>query len=212
MFRIFFNFWQRWYLVDDLWYVRLDFWNITRRPIKWYDVLNTRINSKICICDLCVGIGRWAIGSAVQVTLGDFGWHVILHWFISPGLFISFLRYLTWHILGFHHSRAWFLYTYVLLFSGKLYGFYGDGLLCSEKRNVFSKNFVLTQSRFLFFAPPGFSCWKFISTRILGESQYRWLSLRVWSLPTLLYFTYALTSRVKWIHPCSQHTLFFRYF
>ena len=29
--------------------VQSDIWNITRRPIKWDDVLITRINSKICI-------------------------------------------------------------------------------------------------------------------------------------------------------------------
>ena len=136
----------------------------------------------------CAGIGRWVIGSTVQVMFGDSGWHVILHWFISPGLLISFLRYLTWHILDFHYSRAWFLYTYVLLFSGKLYGFYSEGFLCSKKEKCVFKNFVFAHSRFLFFAPPGFRCWKFVSTRIFGESQYRWLPLRVRPLPTLLYF------------------------
>ena len=42
-------FWQRLSLTDDLRDIPLNFWNITRRPIKWDDVLITRINLKICI-------------------------------------------------------------------------------------------------------------------------------------------------------------------
>lgn len=75
------------------------------------------------------------------------------------------------------------------------------------KRKMFSKTLFLPTHVFLFCAPPGFSCWKFVSTRILDESMYRWLPLRVWSLPTLLYFTYALTSCVKWVHSRSQRIL-----
>ena len=65
---------------------------------------------------------------------------------------------MTWYILSFHYSRAWFLYTYVLLFSGKLYGFYGEGLLFLEREMVL-KSFGFAHSHFLFCAPPGFNCW-----------------------------------------------------
>ena len=57
----YFYFWQRWCLWDDLNDVYSDFWNITRRPIKWEDVLITRINSKISISVFILSIQEFKV-------------------------------------------------------------------------------------------------------------------------------------------------------
>ena len=142
---------------------------------------------------------------------GHIRWLRLAYYFtliFTPGLHISVLkRYDTTYLVLL--SLCIVLYIYIVLFSGNYTGFTARGY--NVFRRFLLKLYFQAHSP-LFFAPPGFSCWKFVTTRILGESQYRWLPLRVWSLPTLLYFIYALTSRVKWVHSLSQHNLVFRHF
>ena len=103
--------------------------------------------------DLCAGIFVEMWIWAIQVTLGDSGWHIICidlyHmayifycWDIRHGIFVNFV------ILSMS-------VVYIcILFSGKLYRFYGEGLLRFKDKVVF-KNFVFAHSHFLLRVPPG---------------------------------------------------------
>jgi len=76
--------------------------------------------------DSCAGIvselGIWALDSAVQVTLGDSGWHITFHWLTLPEL-------RTFYVEAFDMAYfcAYFLYMRIFYFLGNYTGFTAMG-------------------------------------------------------------------------------------
>ena len=95
-------------------------------------------------------------GWVVQVTIGDSDWHsfYIDLFHLAYMVVAEILRHgMPW----FYLSSAWFLYAYVLVFFGELYGFQW-GVIVLLKRKMFSK-FYFVYSHVCFVPLQGFSWW-----------------------------------------------------